>query len=433
MPSDPEVLEAMRRDWNQRAREDANYYVAFGRRGQDDSEFFATAADLMRYMRAELERLPAAAPRIALEIGCGPGRLLRPASELFAEIHGVDVSDEMVRLAANRLQDVPHAHVHATSGADLAQFQDNQFDFVYSYAVFQHIPSREVVFAYLAEARRVLKPGGILWCQLNGLPEQAARYTTWEGVRIAAAEIHAFTRAQDFQLLRLEGAGTQYMWITCRKQVSGWGDWLERTPLSANARIRNVANAHSGEPATPSAGRFAAAALWFEDLPHDCDINRLEVRVEGQPAPVTYIGAPLWDGTVQVNIALPAAVRTGLLPVETAWMGKPLGPAATLRVIPPAPLVPRLCSLCDGVNLLSGARISSGVIKVTMEEVASPEVFLAAVDSRPVMGAEIFCTDPASRRFEFNFRLPEGLGPGAHQVDVRLGSRKFPPVPIQVE
>ena len=35
----------MRADWNERAREDANYYVAFGRREQDDDEFFATAAD----------------------------------------------------------------------------------------------------------------------------------------------------------------------------------------------------------------------------------------------------------------------------------------------------------------------------------------------------------------------------------------------------
>src|SRR6478672_1937772 len=212
MSSDPDVLETMRRDWNDRAREDANYYVAFGRRGQDDAEFFGTASDLMRSLQTELKRLPDTGTRTALEIGCGPGRLLRPTSAFFSEIHGVDVSDEMVRLAASRLQDVPNVHVHSNSGSDLSLFPDDEFDFVYSYAVFQHIPSREVVFNYLAEARRVLKPGGILWCQLNGLPEQATRYTTWEGVRISAAEISAFARTQDFQLLRLEGADTQYMW-----------------------------------------------------------------------------------------------------------------------------------------------------------------------------------------------------------------------------
>src|SRR5438270_13378192 len=103
MPPEPEVLESMRRDWNDRAREDAHCYVAFGRRGHDDAEFLATAADVMRHMRTELQRLPETARRAALEIGCGPGRLMRPASAFFQEIHGVDVSDEMVRLAAQKL------------------------------------------------------------------------------------------------------------------------------------------------------------------------------------------------------------------------------------------------------------------------------------------------------------------------------------------
>jgi hypothetical protein len=34
------VNELMQQEWNERAREDAHFYVAFGRREQDDSEFF---------------------------------------------------------------------------------------------------------------------------------------------------------------------------------------------------------------------------------------------------------------------------------------------------------------------------------------------------------------------------------------------------------
>ena len=37
-------------------------------------------------------------------------------------------------------------------------------------------------------AWRVLKPGGILRCQVNGLPPHAARYDTWSGVRITPDE-----------------------------------------------------------------------------------------------------------------------------------------------------------------------------------------------------------------------------------------------------
>src|ERR1035438_408383 len=105
--ADSNVLDRMRQDWNERAREDLHYYVAFGRREQDDAEFLATAADVVRAMRAELKRLrPPGQPRPnglkALEIGCGPGRLMRPLSGEFAEIHGIDISDEMIRLAAER-------------------------------------------------------------------------------------------------------------------------------------------------------------------------------------------------------------------------------------------------------------------------------------------------------------------------------------------
>src|SRR5690348_2134708 len=103
---DPAVLDRMRSDWNERASEDAYYYVAFGRREQDDEEFFSTAADVLRLLSGELKRLRSR--DAALEIGCGPGRLMRPLAQHFGEIHGVDVSDEMIRLARERLRSVPN-------------------------------------------------------------------------------------------------------------------------------------------------------------------------------------------------------------------------------------------------------------------------------------------------------------------------------------
>src|SRR5580693_2798019 len=132
---EPQPLEAlresgetsrMREDWNARAREDAGYYVAFGRRDQDEAGFFATATEVINGLEAELRRVPLEQRGgwKALEIGCGPGRLMRPMSRHFVEIHGVDVSDEMIALAKEKLRDVPHAHAHATDGASLPQFGD---------------------------------------------------------------------------------------------------------------------------------------------------------------------------------------------------------------------------------------------------------------------------------------------------------------------
>src|SRR5262245_28375252 len=310
---DPKVLDRMRADWNRRAGEDAYYYVAFGRHDQDDEEFFASAADVVRALTWELKRLPGRAA--ALEIGSGPGRLMRPMSRHFAEIHGVDVSDEMIRMAQCHLANTPNAHLLHGSGSDLAMFPDAKFDFVYSYAVFQHIPSADVVFHYLREAWRVLKPDGILRCQINGLSRHAKQYDTWSGVRISPEEIHAFTREQNFQLLALENIWTQYMWITCRKPPA--------TPVAyrAGATIRSISNAHTGEAVAPASGALAAISLWIESLPPDGDLNHLVVTAERLECPLTFIGPPE-NGLSQVNAALPEGLRTGYVPIEVRWHGQ---------------------------------------------------------------------------------------------------------------
>ena len=49
-----EVHQQMREEWNARAREDAHYFVAFGRRDQDDEEFFSTGSGLVGELVKEL-------------------------------------------------------------------------------------------------------------------------------------------------------------------------------------------------------------------------------------------------------------------------------------------------------------------------------------------------------------------------------------------
>ena len=58
--SDSEVSGRMRDDWNARAREDAGYYVAFGRREQSDADFYATATEVINSLESELRRVPPA-------------------------------------------------------------------------------------------------------------------------------------------------------------------------------------------------------------------------------------------------------------------------------------------------------------------------------------------------------------------------------------
>ena len=426
----------MRSDWNRRAREDAHYYVAFGRREQEQAEFEATAADVVRDLTRELRHLGRPADHMtmrALEIGCGPGRVMLPMSRRFREIHGVDVSDEMIRQARRRLSQSPNAHAGVNNGLDLGGFTDESFDFVYSYAVFQHIPSREVVLHYLREAWRVLRPGGLVRCQVNGLPGAAPACDTWQGVRVSAEEIAAFARAEDFQLLALEGAATQYMWVTMRKRARGWHAALESLPPPVTAaRVNRITNAFGTEPLATCRGRFASIIIWMDALPDECDLLHLEATIgDGRATPV-YVGPAENDGLRQLNVSLPAGIGTGLQPVRLRWLGRPLCPEATVRVVPPGPSAPRVLWVSDAIDLLGGVRIRSGIIKAILEEVKRIEDFGARVDGREAARIETFCVDAVSMRYEVNIHLPAGVEPGRRWLELRLGSRPFPPILIEI-
>ncbi|HWE50892.1 MAG TPA: class I SAM-dependent methyltransferase [Bryobacteraceae bacterium] len=409
----------MRAEWNARAREDAHYYVAFGRRDQDDGEFLDSAADVIRDLEGELKRLPSNMPvaeRRALEVGCGPGRLMRPISRHFGEIHGVDVSDEMIAQSRIKLSGIPHAHTHHASGSDLAMFPPDYFDFVYSYAVFQHIPSAEVVFSYFQEIARVLKPLGVARLQVNGLPDAARTFTTWDGVRISGRKVHAWTREHGIELLSLTGVDTQYMWTT----------WRKPRPC----RIRSIVSAFSGENAVPSSSMLSCIAIWMEDMPEACELNSLEAFIDGVPGRGSYIGQSY--GLSQFNVFLPRRVRTGLVPVRIEWNGRRLCPDGTIRVIPAGPVIPKLVSISDGVNLLSYQRVSSGSMKATVEEVPNMGDFAVSIDGTTIQHQEPFQTDPLSQRYEVNIELPETIAAGGHVLQIRVGQRTLAKMGIEV-
>jgi len=424
-----DVSEKMRADWNERAREDAHYYVAFGSKNQDQEGFESTAEREVGAFEWELKRFPKNANRRAwraLEIGCGPGRLMKPLSRNFGEIHGVDVSDEMVRLARERLRAIPHAHVHATNGSSLNMFADDSFDFAYSYAVFQHIPSREVVLEYMREIRRVLKPGGIFRGQFNGIPPSQAP-NTWAGVSFSPDDIRAFTRENGLQLLALDGAHTQYLWTTWRKREPKGS--VEHRVL---VRIRRVTNAWSSEPVVPDRGLLAAVSLWVTGLPQDSDLESLDVRIDGVSGTCVYVGHAESDGLQQVNIMLPDGVRTGLVPVQMMSGGEPLGPRAFIRIIPAAPHTPRILLITDGINIVHENRSTTGSVKVLLEAIVQPELISARISGQPVRNLEVRCTDPLPPRYELNFHLPEGLPDGRHELRIGLGRRLLAPVEIEV-
>jgi 2-polyprenyl-3-methyl-5-hydroxy-6-metoxy-1,4-benzoquinol methylase len=99
----------------------------------------------------------------ALDFGCGVGRLSRALHSYFAEVYGVDISEEMINLAKKH---TPGCVFLINQTENLRLFKDEFFDFVYSNIVLQHQPSKEIAKGYIREFVRIIKPNGIIVFQM---------------------------------------------------------------------------------------------------------------------------------------------------------------------------------------------------------------------------------------------------------------------------
>jgi len=229
--TDPSELQRqrqrMKQDWEQRARQDAEKSVYTRDLSTDEEDLTVSGRvnfeQLVRpFLPVLLRGRPPRSCRV-VEIGCGLGRMTRWLAEAFLEVHGVDISSEMVQQAKARLRDCPNAFLQVNSGTDLAGLESNRFDLVFSYLVFQHIPSRAVIANYLREAARVLQPAGAILFQVNGdwLGHHPQREPdTWVGERFSLVEIVTLLRQSGFQPITATGAGTQYLLLAARKNDS---------------------------------------------------------------------------------------------------------------------------------------------------------------------------------------------------------------------
>lgn len=156
------VKQRMREDWDSRARKNAMYYIDNRRESWDVDTFFeAGKQEALALIRPVIQRCEfSPSGKRILEIGCGIGRLFPGFAELFDEIWGVDVSAEMVQ-QGRRLCPIRHAHFVLGNGEDLGGIKSEYFDYCFSYIVFQHIPEASILWKYLDEVYRVLKPAGV--------------------------------------------------------------------------------------------------------------------------------------------------------------------------------------------------------------------------------------------------------------------------------
>jgi cyclopropane fatty-acyl-phospholipid synthase-like methyltransferase len=211
------LLRKMHDDWDVRARANALFYVNCAQQAWSDEDFFRTGElNIAEQILTDMENVcQGARPKEmrVLEIGCGAGRLTRSLANVFGEVHAVDVSPEMIGLAKKKLADFPNVFLYTNNGLDLAPLPDVPFDFAFSFIVFQHIPSREVIASYVREVHRLLRPGALFKLQVQGCCDlRTTPDDTWLGFAFSPEEVSALAAECGFECRYRVGAGTQYFW-----------------------------------------------------------------------------------------------------------------------------------------------------------------------------------------------------------------------------
>ncbi|RWE44480.1 MAG: class I SAM-dependent methyltransferase [Mesorhizobium sp.] len=145
--------------------------------GFDAAAAVSAAASVQLSSLGDEERLSAATQEIAewldrqgftgadreiLDIGCGIGRFESALAKACGRLIGIDISQEMLSIAASRCKGLANVEFRNTSGLDLAGFADASFDGVLAVDSFPYLVLAHVAEQHFSETARVLKRPGWL-------------------------------------------------------------------------------------------------------------------------------------------------------------------------------------------------------------------------------------------------------------------------------
>lgn len=95
-----------------------------------------------------------------IDFGCGTGFMINLMHDLFEEIHGVDITKDMMAQI-----DMTPGNIFLHEGlAENTPFPSEYFDFATAYSFMDHLLDYR---AFLKEAYRVIKTGGVFYSDLN--------------------------------------------------------------------------------------------------------------------------------------------------------------------------------------------------------------------------------------------------------------------------
>jgi len=151
--------------WDKLAKKNAMYYINsdFGKDIDRDTFRHTGLNDFCKYIDYDdvLHGGDFGKPKsewVFLEIGCGNGRMTEFMED--KKVIAIDISGEMIRQARERCKHKKNVQFFETDGMTIP-LDNNSVDVAFSYLVFQHMKTLEMVERNFCEVYRVLKPGGM--------------------------------------------------------------------------------------------------------------------------------------------------------------------------------------------------------------------------------------------------------------------------------
>ena len=230
----------MQRFWDQRAKEDAFYFVDNRidyRNPAEEQRFWAGGVDDLDNLLIALDLQVGPDDRV-VEIGCGVGRLTRVLAERGAGVKALDVSAEMLRQAREHNAHLTNVEWVHGDGTSLAGIPDGHADLVVSHVVFQHIPDPQITLGYVREIGRVLRPGGHAGFQVSndktihrpragigdrlralaGRAPKGQTHAAWLGSAVEVEDLRAAASDGQMDVEKLVGEGSQYLLVRLRRR-----------------------------------------------------------------------------------------------------------------------------------------------------------------------------------------------------------------------
>ena len=225
--------------WDEKAREDAFYFVdnrlEYG--SPDEARFWAGGEEALELL-LEIAGASIEPDDVIVDIGCGLGRLTRAAAARAAHVRAIDVSEEMLRRARRLNAELDNVQWIHGDGRTLRPIEDASVDGCISLVVFQHIPDPAITLGYVREMGRVLRPGGWAAFQVStdarihrpnqrfrerllslaGRAPRGQRNPAWVGSAVDLEDLRATAAECGLEVERVEDPGTQYCTVLLRRR-----------------------------------------------------------------------------------------------------------------------------------------------------------------------------------------------------------------------